>query len=137
MAKAINVKIPTAKLIKALETRLDELTKLYEANKKKQDAFDKEMEAYRNAVADACMKHFAKAENVRINERAWSNVINIDFDVPMNLVKVKAPKAPTIEYHEYQYNDAKNELGNAIRMLKMTDEEVVSTSTYNAVAHYL
>ena len=30
-----------------------------------------------------------------------------------------------------------NEIENAIRILKMTDEEVVSTSTYNAIARYL
>jgi hypothetical protein len=29
------------------------------------------------------------------------------------------------------------EIENAIRILKMTDEEVVSTSTYNAIARYL
>jgi hypothetical protein len=31
----------------------------------------------------------------------------------------------------------KEEIENAIRILKMTDEEVVSTSTYNAIARYL
>jgi hypothetical protein len=31
----------------------------------------------------------------------------------------------------------KEEMSNAIRILKMTDEEVVSTSTYQAVARYL
>jgi len=28
-------------------------------------------------------------------------------------------------------------MSNAIRILQMTDEEVVSTSTYNAIARYL
>jgi hypothetical protein len=31
----------------------------------------------------------------------------------------------------------KEEMENAIRILKMTDEETVSTSTYNAIARYL
>jgi hypothetical protein len=33
--------------------------------------------------------------------------------------------------------EQKQELENAIRILKMTDEEVVNTSTYNAIARYL
>jgi hypothetical protein len=39
--------------------------------------------------------------------------------------------------NEYQYKEQKEEIENAIRILKMTDEEVVSTSTYQAVARYL
>jgi hypothetical protein len=39
--------------------------------------------------------------------------------------------------NEWQYKEQKEEIENAIRILKMTDEEVVNTSTYNAVARYL
>ena len=34
-------------------------------------------------------------------------------------------------------NSLMKEITNAIRLLKMTDEETVSTSTYNAIAQYL
>jgi hypothetical protein len=39
--------------------------------------------------------------------------------------------------HVHTYKATKEEIENAIRILKMTDEEVVSTSTYNAIAQYL
>ncbi len=39
--------------------------------------------------------------------------------------------------HTHSYNEMKEEITNAIRILKMTDEEVVNTSTYNAIARYL
>ena len=39
--------------------------------------------------------------------------------------------------HQHTYRESKKELENAIRILKMTDEETVNTSTYNAVAQYL
>jgi hypothetical protein len=35
------------------------------------------------------------------------------------------------------YKDTVDEIENAIRILKLTDEEVVSTSTYNSIARYL
>ena len=63
--------------------------------------------------------------------------INVDFDIPAHLIKLKQPKCPDRKYWEHQYNEDKAELENAIRILKMTDEEVVSTSTYNAIARYL
>jgi hypothetical protein len=37
----------------------------------------------------------------------------------------------------HTYLEQKQEIENAIRILKMTDEEVVNTSTYNAIARYL
>jgi len=50
------------------------------------------------------------------------------------------PKEPTKDYlvlHQHSYLEQKQEIENAIRILKMTDEETVSTSTYQAVARYL
>jgi hypothetical protein len=39
--------------------------------------------------------------------------------------------------HSHNYREQKEEISNAIRILKMTDEETVSASTYQAVARYL
>ena len=136
VAKSINVKVKTEKIIKALETRLAGLTKQFEADEKATKAYEKEMEAYRKEVAEMAMKNIAKAENVRVSER-WNNVLNIDFDLPKGVVKLKQPEAPKRNYWEHQYNEDKEVLENAIRILKLTDEEVVSTSTYNAVARFL
>jgi hypothetical protein len=41
------------------------------------------------------------------------------------------------QIHQHSYREMKEEMENAIRILKMTDEETVSTSTYNAIARYL
>ena len=37
----------------------------------------------------------------------------------------------------HSYRDMKEEISNAIRILQLTDEETVSTSTYNSIARYL
>jgi hypothetical protein len=50
------------------------------------------------------------------------------------------PQEPVKDFvtlHQHSYNEQKAEISNAIRILKMTDEETVNTSTYNAVAQYL
>ena len=56
------------------------------------------------------------------------------------LSKSDFPKEPERDFeviHVHTYREMKEEIQNAIRILKMTDEEVVSTSTYNAIAQYL
>ena len=134
--KAINVKVATTKVIKALEASLEKINKRYEAEEKEQKAYEKEKEAYNKALVEACMKNFSKATDVRVGSR-WNNMINIDFNIPASVVKLKEPQQPTRNYWEHQYNEDKAELENAIRLLKLTDEEVVSTSTYNAVARFI
>ncbi len=64
--------------------------------------------------------------------------LNVDFDLECD--EADFPKEPQRDYeqiHAHVYREQKEEIENAIRILKMTDEEVVSTSTYNAIARYL
>lgn len=136
--KSINVKIPTTKVIKALETRLAEL----EANYKKQDEneakFQKAYEKWQKEIAKWAVAQFSKADNIRTNYRTWSETLNVDFDIKTN--GTDFPKEPERDFevvHNHNYLEQKNEMANAIRILKMTEEEVVSTSTYNSIARYL
>ncbi len=65
-------------------------------------------------------------------------MVNVDFDVPKGSLEIPAEPVKDFDtYHEWQYKEMIEEIENAIRILKMTDEEVVSTSTYNAIARYL
>jgi leucyl aminopeptidase (aminopeptidase T) len=75
---------------------------------------------------------------VRTNYRQWSNNLNVDFDLTVK--ESEFPAEPTRDFeqiHQHSYREMKEEMENAIRILKMTDEETVSTSTYNAIARYL
>ena len=135
--KAINVKIATAKVIKALETKLDQLKK-DKANQKDNEAkYKKAMEKYNKEVTELALAKIAKVENVRITKR-YNGVVNVDFDLPAGTITL--PDEPQRDYEliaDYQYREMVEEIENAIRILKMTDEETVSTSTYNSIAKYL
>jgi hypothetical protein len=137
-SKAISVKIATPKVIKALEDALVKLEKDFadkEANEAKyQKAYDK----YRKEISDYAIANIKKAENLRTNYRSWNNNLNIDFD--LTVAEKDLPSEPQRDFvtmHDHEYRSQKEEMSNAIRILKMTDEEVVSTSTYQAVARYL
>ena len=136
--KAINVKIATSKVIKALEDKLAQIKKDYankEANDKK---LQKAKEKWNKEVAELALTQISKAQNMRVNLNGFRGMINIDFDIPKYLVEL--PTEPEQEHQAmspYEYQETTEEIENAIRIFKMTDEEVVSTSTYNSIARYL
>ena len=136
--KSISVKIATPKVIKALETRLAELEKNYATQGENEAKHTKAHEAWKKEVGKWAIANFSKAENLRTNYRSWNNTLNVDFDIITK--EGTFPKEPEKDFevvHTHQYNEMKEEITNAIRILKMTDEEVVNTSTYNAIARYL
>ena len=136
--RTLNVKIPTAKVIKALETKLAQIKVDYTKQDENEAKYQKQMETWRKQVTKFAVANISKAENLRTNYRAWSGNLNVDFDLKVD--EKDFPTEPQREFesmHQTTYNDMKEEIENAIRILKMTDEETVSTSTYNSIARYL
>jgi hypothetical protein len=136
--KAISVKIATPKVIKALEARLVELNTNYANQEANEAKYKKAHEKWQKELSAYAVSNIKKAENFRTNYRSWNNTLNIDFDLTVS--ESDLPKEPEREFEQmgrHTYLDQKNEIENAIRILKMTDEETVNTSTYNAIARYL
>ena len=136
--KAISVKIATPKVIKALETRLAKLELDWTNQESNEAKFQKQFDKWKKEVQDYAIANIKKAENFRTNYRSWNNSLNIDFDLTVS--DKDLPKEPEKDFETfsvYNYREQKEEISNAIRILKMTDEEVVSTSTYQAVSRYL
>jgi hypothetical protein len=136
--KAIQVKIATTKVIKALETRLAKLEADYTKQDENEAKFQKKVDAWKKEIGKWAISQFSKAENLRTNYRSWNNSLNVDFDLTVKEGDFPAEPVKDFEQiHQHSYREMKEEMENAIRILKMTDEETVSTSTYNAIARYL
>jgi len=136
--KAISVKIATEKVIKALEGALAKLELDYTSQEANEAKYNKAHEAWKKQIGEWAIANFSKAENLRTNYRNWNNTLNVDFDIITK--EGNFPTEPTREFeqiHQHTYREQREEIANAIRILKMTDEETVSTSTYNAIARYL
>lgn len=137
-SKAINVKIPTAKIIAALEQALNKLELDYTSQEKLEEEYTKAYEQWRKTVTDIAIANSDKALNLRINNHSWKGTFNIDYDIDRTQVPFPdEPERNHTRINQHEYRDMKEEISNAVRILKMTDEEVVSTSTYNSVAKYL
>ncbi len=137
-SKPISVKIATVKVIKALEEKLIQFKKEYSEQETLERKYQKEQEAYKKALIEYALANAKLAQNFRTNYRQYNRTLNIDFDITVD--ESKLPKEPERDYtiiHTSEYNDTVTEIENAVRILKMTDEEVVSTSTYNTIARYL
>ena len=135
--KAISVKIATTKVIKALETKLAQLQKDKANQASNEEKFQKAMDKYNKEVADLAISKMSKVKDLCANTR-YNGEINVQFTLPAGTITLPdEPKREHETYHEWQYKEMVEEIENAIRILKMTDEEVVSTSTYNAIARYL
>ena len=135
--KAINVKIATTKVIKALETKLAQLQKDKANQKVNEEKFSKAQEKYNKEIAKLALDKIAKAEDLSAHTR-YNGEINVSFSLPKGTIELpKEPEKDFESFHDWQYKEMVEEIENAIRILKMTDEEVVSTSTYNAIARYL
>ena len=135
--KSINVKIATSKVIKALETKLAQIKKDKANQKINEEKHTKALEKWQKEVGKLALTQIAKAENLQVNLR-YNGRLNVDFDLPKGSFDLPAePEKDFESFHEWQYKEMVEEIENAIRILKMTDEETVSTSTYNSIAKYL
>jgi hypothetical protein len=138
MSKTITVKVATPKVIKALEARLVKLEKDYSSQAALEAKYEKAIEKWRKEISKWAVANFSKAENIRINYRQWSNILNIDFDI--NTKELVFPIEPQKDFeviHQHSYDEMKEEIRNALSILRMTDELTVNTSTMNQIAKYL
>ena len=133
MARAISVKVSTAKVIKALEAKLKDSKDAISNNEKKRKEYEKVEKAWSKEVAELVVKQISKAD-VSANEN-WRGEVNVQFTIPTGLVKL--PEKPTMDLERELGRYEIEEIENAIRILKMTDEELVNASTFKTIAQYL
>jgi hypothetical protein len=135
-SKSINVKVSTGKVVQALETAL--------ASRKKQIAdWEKTQEDHKKKVTDwekSVIDHIksGKAKPTQVSEhRNWRNDTNEAHIVIVLPASLTYPNSPDKPRELWSVETDIEELENAIALLKMTDEEYVSTSTYKGVARLI
>ena len=138
MSRQITVKVATNKVIKALEGTLAKLEKDYTSQSANEAKYNKSVEAWRKEIGKWAIANFSKAENLRTNYRSWNNTLNVDFDIITK--EGSFPTEPEKDFeviHQHTYREMKEDITNALTILKMTDEETVNASTMKQIAKYL
>jgi hypothetical protein len=138
MSRQITVKVATSKVIKALEGTLAKLEKDYTSQEANEAKFEKAREKWRKEIGEWAIANFSKATNLRTSYRSYNNTLNVDFDI---ITKESAfPTEPEKDFeviHTHVYREMKEDITNALTILKMTDEETVNASTMKQIAKYL
>ena len=138
MTRALTVKVPTAKVIKALDSKLIALTKEKESVPALEAKYNVTHEKWLDDVKKIALANISKGINIRVNVMSWKDVVNIDYDIPTD--KIKIPEEPTkdwVHMADWEYKNAVEEITNALNILRMTDEPVVNASTMKSIAKYL
>lgn len=144
---SINVKVPVARVILALEKKLAEMVKAEADYEKAVTAHEAAQAKWQKAVIAAVKGKLAEA-SVSVNDvrgnystalGRWVSVgksVAISIDVDSDVIPSE-PDAPTKPEHMARWDNTKADLENAIRILKMTDEVHVNASTFKAVSKFL
>ena len=134
MSKTVNVRVPKAKLLKALKDALA-------VKVKEQADYEKSEKAREQQIADIkkSIVSLVKSGKLTVKEVSFpysyrnepTDTVEVTFKH-----KIVVPKRDT-DFSEHSNKHAQEELSNAIRVLELSDEEYVRTSSYGAVARYL
>ena len=139
MAKGINVKVPRVKVIEALRQALNKLELDYTSQAELKSAWEKANEEYQKAVVEWAIARYARATNIRVNHREYYKKVNVDFDVEI-LDSDNFPEEPKTNWThmaEHVYEEQREEISNAIRILEMCEDESINTGTYGNISKYL
>lgn len=144
---SINVKVPVARVIVALEKKLTDMVKAeadYEKALTAHEAASAKWQksvlaAVKGKLADAAVSVSDNRSNYSAALGRWvvsGKSVTISIDVE-NGVLANEPEAPTKPEHMGRWDGTKADIENAIRILKMTDEVHVNASTFKAVSKFL
>ena len=133
MTSKMNVKIPTAKLVKALEGALAQRVQEKVQYQRDRKQYEKDLKAFY-----AALPSLIGTKKLTLKEcsfRQWrSDPVIATFEYAVNDPTLQAPEAPD---YPHRGDNEMVEIKNAIAILKLTDDETVNTNTYNNVARYL
>jgi len=149
--KAINVKVARTKVIKALEVKVQEMQNAQMNFDLAYAKFESDYADWKSKVAQIAYANLDlvsdKTKTISVRN-AWHNDDKTRVDVEVEIDKTLLPAEPESPKNPFQtsgygrnyignFEDRLAEITNAIRVLSMSDEEVVSTSTYQSVSRYL
>lgn len=136
--KGIKVNVPRLKVIEALEKSLTKLETDYTDSKKQSEEYEKQKTDWHKQVLKLALPLVNKADYCNIHSR-YNGTVSVDFSLPAgSLVLPEEPEHQGKSGRtEWQYEAQKDEIENAIRLLRMCEDETVNTATYASISQYL
>ena len=134
-SKNISVKVSVAKIVSALEAKAKESKTALAEIKKLSQAYEVAVDKWKTAYAKAIVK----AGAVTSADRRWPynpNEYEVTVKIPGGTILPEKPETPELPSSPLTPSELV-EVENAIRILKMTDEEYVSASVFKNLSRFL
>ena len=150
MARAVSVKIPTAKVIEMIEDKIASINADVASYPARKAQYQIDYKAYTEAVVALVSNLIANRgaelldsedsdKGVRVSTN-YRNAVEITIGKDLiDLVKPEQPEDPEPKgyYNRNHYNTKRQELEKTLRLLRMTEQETITSSTYNSVLELL
>jgi hypothetical protein len=150
MARAISVKIPTGKVIEMIESKIVEIDNDIATYPARKAQYKLDLEAYTQSVValltDLLNKRGTELlsnedhnQNIRVSTNYNNSVeITIGKELTADLVKPTEPTDPEPRgYYGRTYGSKKSELEKTLKLLRMSEQETITSSAYNSVLELL
>jgi hydrogenase maturation factor HypF (carbamoyltransferase family) len=145
MARSVSVKIPTSVVVEMIETKLAEITKAETDYPKLLSAYKKDIVAFTGELLDLANKNKKNVVDYGDYEFEGGNIaINSDWRGSVSIALGKdlvakigtKPEKPE-DPNTWQTKEKKKNLEKTLKLLRLTDQETITSSTYNSVLDLL
>lgn len=137
---SINVKVPTADVIKLIEDKIDTLNKAIKSYPADVKAYEDASKKFNEEMVKFAIKQVKNGTNLSADIRSYSSLhksVHISFSLSPDTVTPVEPVRPvdpnTKTWVKRSYQSPLERLEQTLKVLKMTSQETVSASTYSAV----
>jgi hypothetical protein len=150
MARAISVKIPTSKVIEMIEQKIAQINEDIATYPARKAQYKADLEAYTNAVVAKVAELLTKSgsellatedhdSKVSVGTNYRNAVeITIGKHLLAGLEKPEEPEDPEPKgYYGRVYGSKKAELEKTLKLLRMSEQETITSSAYNSVLELL
>lgn len=145
MARSVSVKIPTSVVIEMIETKLADLDKAQADYPKLLSAYNKEIVSYTQEVLDLISKNKKSVvdyndysfdgNNIAINSE-WRGSLTISIGKDLVSKIGEKPKKPE-DVDNWHTKQKREQLEKTLKLLRLTEQETITSSTYNSVLDLL
>ena len=150
MARAISVKIPTTKVIEMIEQKIVEIDNDIATYPARKAQYKLDLEAYTQSVVrlltdllntrgTELLSNEDHNQNIRVSTNYNNSVeITIGRELTADLVKPTEPTDPEPKgYYGRVYGSKMSELEKTLKLLRMSEQETITSSAYNSVLELL
>ena len=150
MARAVSVKIPTAKVIEMIESKIASIAEDVASYPARKAQYQIDRKAYTEQVVAVLGQLLSQNGSALLDEensdkgiRVSTNYRNaVEITIGKELLDLVKPEEPTDPepkgyYNRNSYNTKREELEKTLRLLRLTEQETITSSTYNSVLELL